>query len=150
VPAGRALIGVDSRFILSAGIALPAVLLAVALDSRTRRIPNALTLPLLAAGLLLHFPSVAEVWAASALVLAAWRGGLCGGGDAKLWLALFWLTPPPAAPGSLAAFALSLLSSALGQRLVLGLMKRKARVGPAAWRALPYAAWLLLPYVARF
>jgi Flp pilus assembly protein protease CpaA len=70
-----------------------AVLAAAVIDARTRRIPNALTLPLVPAGLVL-----AAVWGpglsagllgatvAFALHFALWQLGLEGAGDAKLMI----------------------------------------------------------------
>jgi prepilin peptidase CpaA len=83
-------------FIPSA-LAVAATALAAGTDARTGRIPNPLTVPLLAGALLLHFFSGgaggllasivgAAVCAATPLVLFS-RGGM-GGGDVKLFAAL--------------------------------------------------------------
>lgn len=94
-----------SPFIPSA-IAVGATALAAGTDARTGRIPNALTVPLLAGALLLHSFSGgagellgsivgAAVCATTPLVLFS-RGGM-GGGDVKLFAALGALVG--AAPG---------------------------------------------------
>ena len=62
-------------------------------DLRTHRIPNWVTLPLWAAGLIVHFPGINETWLASALLLIAFTGKWMGAGDVKLWLALIWTMP---------------------------------------------------------
>ncbi len=85
-----------SSFIPSA-LAVAATALAAGTDARTGRIPNRLTVPLLAGALLLHFScggagellaSIvgAAVCAATPLVIFS-RGGM-GGGDVKLFAAL--------------------------------------------------------------
>jgi prepilin peptidase CpaA len=85
-------------------VATISVLLAAITDLRTLRIPNALTLPSIAAGLVMLSLRCALgysiLWAtvicvvSYALVYALWRGGLWGGGDAKLVLAIFILISP--------------------------------------------------------
>jgi hypothetical protein len=91
----------------------------------------------------LHYPGVLEVWVASLLVVAAWRARLTGGGDAKLWIALFWLTPTVMASWSLAVFAGSMLLTVLGQKLHLHLQHIEPKPGPAAWRTLPFVVSVL-------
>jgi len=116
---------------------------ATVIDCRSQRVPNFLTLPAFALGVVLHFPAIMEVWVASLLAFAAWRARLTGGGDAKLWIALLWLTPTDMASWSLAAFAASMLLTGLGQKLLLHLQHIEPKPGPAAWRTLPYVAWVL-------
>lgn len=133
------------------GIPFLLVLLATAVDLRTRRVPNALIIPALALGLVARFPpdpwTFLPVWL---FVLAAWRAGIVGGGDAKLWMALAMWTPPVGFQALVAAG----LSAALTGALFLGLagirqiLRRQPLRGlfgvlrPAAWQALPYALWL--------
>lgn len=122
------------------------LVLALALyDFHARRLPNAVTLPLLIAGVTLRFPGSPALWLGTGLLFAAWHGGGLGGGDAKLWMALLWLAPPEQAASALAVMALVFTGTAvlqLGWRVV----RRRRILGvrsPGAWRALPFALWLL-------
>lgn len=117
---------------------------ATVIDHRSQRVPNGLTLPAFALGVVLHYPAMMEVWVASLLAFAAWRARLTGGGDAKLWIALLWLTPTAMASWSLAVFAASMLLTGLGQKLQLHLQHIEPKPGPAAWRTLPYVVWVLV------
>lgn len=114
-------------------------------DFRSARIPNPVTLALLAAGLLLGLPGNPGVWTASLLLVLGWKHGWLGGGDAKLWLALLWLAAGSAAHPAIAAgvawFTTGLAQ--LGLRVLRGQRLLGIR-GPGAWRALPFAAWLVL------
>jgi Flp pilus assembly protein protease CpaA len=96
-------------------------------DLRTGRVPNLLTLPAMAAGLLLRFPPDPEaVLTTLAIALLFWGLGVTGGGDAKLWL-LSWI---------LASLPLTAARRRRGVPL--------SRPAPAAWKALPAALWLAL------
>jgi prepilin signal peptidase PulO-like enzyme (type II secretory pathway) len=86
-------------------IALAIALFAAAIDARTGRIPNALTVPAALVGVLLHVPMGAAAIGGSVAggVLAAllpWlmhrvtRGAAIGGGDVKLFAALGTLCGP--------------------------------------------------------
>jgi Flp pilus assembly protein protease CpaA len=115
-------------------------------DFRTRRVPNWATLPLLAAGLVRHFPGGLETWLGCLLLFSAWHFGVLGGGDAKLWMALLWLVPFELAQPALLVMAAAFLLTALTQ-----VCWRKLRGGPVwgvrspgAWRAVPFALWLLV------
>ena len=119
---------------------------AIALyDGRTRRVPNPVTLPLLAAGLALHFPGSPALWAGTLVLFAAWHGGGLGGGDAKLWMALLWLAPPEAGSGPALVMGLVLIGTALAQLAWRALRGRRVLGvrSPGAWRAIPFAVWLL-------
>jgi Flp pilus assembly protein protease CpaA len=104
-------------------VATIAVLLAAIIDLRTMRIPNVVTLPSVAAGLVLLSVrcvlGFSLLWALAicfvsyALVYALWRGGLWGGGDAKLVLAIFLLISPMYSPFYLMAMYLAGLALAL-------------------------------------
>lgn len=126
--------------------ALFAVCAALAwFDFRTRRIPNGLSLPLLAVGLWLHFPGTPATWLACAFLFSGWRLGMLGGGDAKLWMALLWLASPALGSAPALWMAGTLLLSAAGQlgmRLIAGI-PLTGRREPAAWRTVPYAIWLI-------
>jgi len=113
-------------------------------DLQTGKIPNWTTLPLLAAGFVLHFPGDTLLWLGSCLLFAAWRAGQMGAGDAKLWMALFWLLPSD--ERFLLFFFLSLLLTAtlqIGYRQLRGKSVTGVR-SPAAWRTIPYI--LLIHY----
>jgi Flp pilus assembly protein protease CpaA len=110
-------------------------------DLRRRVVPNALTLPLLAAGL--AWGVARGPWPEALLGLAVgaavgvggWLVGGLGGGDAKLMMALgAWLGPGPA----LAAFSLAALAGAAWGAAVL------ARRGPLRERLLCFVRGLYL------
>jgi Flp pilus assembly protein protease CpaA len=132
----------DNLIVLSL-IMMGVVMGAVIIDQRNRRIPNWLTMSTFALGVILHFPANIETWVGCFLVISAWRARMTGGGDAKLWIALLWLTPTVMVPWSLVVFGGSMLLTGLGQKLLLHLRHIEAKPGPAAWRALPYALWVL-------
>ena len=127
-----------SLLLLSVGLAV--------FDWRWRRVPNRVTLLLLVAGPILHFPDTVETWLGCLLLFSSWRLGAMGGGDAKLWMALLWLTPPELTREGLLLLAGVLSVTALLQLAYRGLRKRRLRGirGPGAWRALPFALWLLV------
>ena len=113
-------------------------------DLRTGKIPNWATLPLLLAGVILHFPGNALLWLACGLLFTSWYTGQMGAGDAKLWMALFWLLPSD--ERFLLFFFLSLLVTAtlqIGYRQFTGKLVSGVRT-PAAWRTIPYL--LLIHY----
>lgn len=84
-------------------VALPVAILAGAADLRTRRVPNALTLPLMAFALVIAGARIVEgVWGFAQLggiafiwgvCLAAWIFKLVGGGDSKLAMGLLAFFP---------------------------------------------------------
>jgi Flp pilus assembly protein protease CpaA len=109
-------------------------------DLRTRRIPNWITLPILLAGLISHFPGQMENWFASLGMIFAWSRGIMGAGDAKLWLALLWALPAVFVSNVVPLMFLSFLITALLQflwRIIRKqpLVKQKT---PAAWRTIPF------------
>lgn len=111
---------------------MSATLLAALADARTGRIPDALTLPALAFGLVVGSPGGAAVCALPALWLFA-RGKL-GGGDVKLLAALGALL----GPGALLVEVL-----AIGAALAAG----SRRLGP--WIAAATVGYALLSNRAR-
>jgi len=139
-----------------------ALTIAVSLyDFHFRRVPNWVTLPLLLAGIICHFPGTVETCLACVLLFMAWHAGWMGGGDAKLWMALLWLAPPgteqvalrPSSPVpaalAQAGQAIVVMAASLVATGLLQLVWRKFRKQPAtgirspsAWRTIPYAAWL--------
>lgn len=76
-------------------IILSYALLASVYDLRHSRVPNWVTLPVLVAGLIAGFPGNPGLWAAFTLLAIAWRHGVIGGGDVKLWMAIILVLPLP-------------------------------------------------------
>ena len=104
-------------------VASISVILAAIIDFRTMRIPNALTLPSILMGLIILAIRCALgfsfLWAivicsvSYVLVFVFWKGGLWGGGDAKLVLAIFLLISPMYSPFYLMAIFLACLALTL-------------------------------------
>jgi Flp pilus assembly protein protease CpaA len=114
-------------------------------DGRTKCVPNWVTLPLLIAGLVLHFPGVPATWLACLLLFSAWHFGALGGGDAKLWMALLWLAPLERVQSAAWMMAAAFLLTASAQgiwRILRGRPAWGVR-SPGAWRTIPFALWLL-------
>ncbi len=88
---------------LAAVVALPVAVLAGVADLRSRRVPNTLTLPLMAFSLVIAGARIADgAWGFAQLggiaviwgvCLAAWLFKLVGGGDSKLAMGLLALFP---------------------------------------------------------
>jgi Flp pilus assembly protein protease CpaA len=107
----------------SFAVASISVLLAAIIDLRTMRIPNVVTLPSIVAGLMILSMRCALgfsfLWALAicvvsyALVYGLWIGGLWGGGDAKLVLAIFLLISPMYSPFYIMAIFLACLALTL-------------------------------------
>ena len=127
---------------------------AAAIDFRSRRVPNLLTLPAMAAGLAFRFPPDPWILGLVALFFLLWRIGAWGGGDAKLWMAMALWTPGDRGPEAWMAFAIAAIGTGLLALAVLigrNLVRRRPALEdvlgirrPGAWQALPYAAWLAL------
>lgn len=117
-------------------------------DLRTGKIPNWVTLPLLVAGVLAHFPGTFPVWSASLFVFTAWYSRQMGAGDAKLWMALFWAIPPEQSTDIVFVLFASLLGTALLQMLFRKLTHcpLSGQRSPAAWRAIPFILWGLFAH----
>ncbi|MBI1856423.1 MAG: prepilin peptidase [Chloroflexi bacterium] len=122
--------------------------LAISLyDLHMGRIPNWCTLPLLAAGVIAHFPERPEVWLASFALMYAWAGGRMGAGDVKLWIALLWALPVEQSSHSLLFMFISFLATGAAQ-IIWRVIKKQAMTdvkSPAAWRTIPFL--LMLWYV---
>ena len=127
---------------------LPYTLALSLYDLRTGKVPNWVTLPLLAAGFLAHYPGTFPVWIASLFVFTAWYYRQMGAGDAKLWMALSWAIPPEQSADIPFILFASLLGTALLQTLFRALTHRPLRGqrSPAAWRAIPFILWSLFAY----
>ncbi|MDR7615604.1 MAG: A24 family peptidase [Armatimonadota bacterium] len=101
------------------GIVLVLSIPAAYFDWRWRRIPNFLSLPALAAGLLAFVLSGGDPLAvlAALVIFSAWSFGWIGGGDTKLLMAYglaFGPWPPALAAGLAGFFALLLRRSVPG------------------------------------
>jgi len=110
-------------------------------DFKKGKLPNWVTLPLLAVGIAAHFPSTAGTLLLSLILYAAWRTNWIAGGDAKLWIALIWLLPDST---PLMVFATFFATGLL--QLILRKLKRQPLTGirsPGAWRAIPFLLWSL-------
>jgi Flp pilus assembly protein protease CpaA len=122
--------------------------LAISLyDLRTHRIPNWCTMPMIAAGLIVHFPGHAELWLGSFILLSAWASQWMGAGDVKLWLAVLWALPVDFPSQVLPLMFSSFFLTGLVQ--VLWRVARKQsptnKLTPGAWRTIPFI--LLTLYV---
>lgn len=119
-------------------------------DLRTHRIPNWVTLPLWAAGLIVHFPGTNETWLAGAVLMIAFTGKWMGAGDVKLWLALIWAIPLSVSDKVLPVMFGTFFITGLIQ-LVWRRWRRKRQTPvmgvstPAAWRTILFvvAIWLV-------
>ena len=115
-------------------------------DFRTRRVPNWVTLPLLATGVILHFPGALETWVGTLLLFSAWHVGALGGGDAKLWMALLWVVPVEQVQPALIVMGAVLVGTALAQlfwRYVRGVPMFGLQA-PGAWRVIPFVIWMVV------
>jgi len=126
------------------------VLLAVGyatyVDNRTRRVPNWIGLPVLFVGLIAAFPGTPVLWIFAVTMFAAWKAGIVGGGDAKLWIGLVWLASVlfrgarvGVYGGDLAAAVLAALLMMITSLLQRLLGRYRPGYHPDAWRALVYA-----------
>lgn len=116
-------------------------------DLHTHRIPNWYTLPLIVAGLIVHFPGHVDLWLASLGLLSAWARHWMGAGDVKLWLAVLWALPVELSSHLLFLMFISFFLTGLAQ--ILWRITRKQsptnQLTPGAWRAIPFI--LLILYV---
>lgn len=123
-------------------IPLLALTIAVSLyDLRRGRVPNGVTLPLLVAGIIAHFPGSLDTWLLSLVLYTAWQAGGMSAGDAKLWLALVWMLPGASPTLFFATFFITGLL-----QIILRKFKRQPLTGlrsPGAWRAIPFILWSL-------
>lgn len=132
-------------------VLLVALLLGAAIaDVRSRRIPNALTVTLLLCGAAVSLldPAAPRFFSGSiafaavfVIATAAWRAGLCGGGDAKLASAVaIWVgisrvpvfALATALAGGLLAIACYALSAASARRAIRASLVAISALGPAA------------------
>ena len=121
------------------------VVLVSLYDLKFRKVPNCVSVPLMLVGISVCFPGNPTLWIGSALIFQAWRLGMIGGGDAKLWIGLLWCLFPFAEEGILLMVFISLLVTGLAQILVRSLSSRKLQVGtkkPGAWRTVVFMGCL--------
>jgi prepilin peptidase CpaA len=127
---------------------------AAVIDFRTRRVPNVLTLPAMAAGFLVRFPPDPWILGLAALFFLLWRAGIWGGGDAKLWMAMAFWTPAGRGAEAWLAFGIAVVATGAAAMAVLiarNLVRRRPALEnvlgvrrPGAWQAIPYAVWLAM------
>ena len=118
---------------------------AMAFDFQHKRIPNTVTITLLLGFMLINWPGEPDVWMGCFLLFTCWQMGWMGGGDAKLWMALLWATPPSAATLSLWVMAVSFALTGLGQ-ITWRKWRNTAPTGvqsPGSWRTSPYLTWII-------
>jgi Flp pilus assembly protein protease CpaA len=114
-------------------------------DFKTKRIPNLVTVPMLGAGIWLHFPGSPSILLASILLVLSWRSSWLGGGDVKLWLGILWLAAARV-PGAAVAMGEIWIGTSAAQ-LAWRFLQKQRVLGvrlPGAWRTLPFVAWLIL------
>lgn len=109
-------------------------------DLRTLRIPNWTTIPLIVAGLIVHFPGYPDIWFASIGFFLAWANGWMGAGDAKLWIALLWALPVNISAQYLSLIFLTFLFTGLLQLAWRWIRKQPLTnlLTPGAWRTIPF------------
>ena len=114
-------------------------------DLRTKRIPNWVTLPLLIAGVIAQFPGTVELSFVCVALWSAWTMGWMGGGDAKLWMALLWMTPSEWTGEAIIVMFTTLFVTGLIQLLWRSVRKQPGTgiQSPGAWRTIPFAIWLV-------
>jgi Flp pilus assembly protein protease CpaA len=110
-------------------------------DLKKRKVPNWVTLPLLATGVAAHFPAATGTWFICLVLFIAWQAGWMFAGDAKLWMALVWILPDST---PLMFFATFFATGLL--QMILRRLKRQPLTGirsPGAWRTIPFILWSL-------
>jgi Flp pilus assembly protein protease CpaA len=116
-------------------------------DLRYRAISNWITLPLILLGItIVNDRGNPALWAGSVFIFQAWKTGIIGGGDAKLWLGLLWCSFPFLGETTLLVMCLSLFATGLLQLIVRMLIQRKIETGiksPGAWRTVVFMGFLI-------
>ena len=114
-------------------------------DLKYHKVPNWISLPLMFIGFIIGFPGNPVLWIGSAFIFQAWKLGVIGGGDAKLWVGLLWCLFPFAGDIVLLVMCISLLVTGLAQILVRALTKKKIETGikmAGAWRTVVFMGCL--------
>lgn len=140
---GRAIAALDPWWSIPAAAGIVASALGGWFDLRQRKVPNALTLPLMTLALTLagvrvalgrwglaEVGAIALIWA---VCLAAWLLRLFGGGDAKLAMGLLGLVP---VTGSALGVLLGLLAG--------GLIYLTVGPHPDGWSRFQRTVWVIL------
>ncbi len=110
-------------------------------DLKYREVPNWISMPLIFIGLITGFPGNPTLWIGSIFIFQAWRLGIVGGGDAKLWVGLLWCLFSFMDERILLVMSISLMITGLAQILVRLLTKKKVVTGikvPGAWRTVVF------------
>jgi Flp pilus assembly protein protease CpaA len=114
-------------------------------DLKYHKVPNWVSLPLLLIGFILSFPGQPVLWMGSLLIFQAWKMGLMGGGDAKLWMGLTWCLYSSMGDAILLVMFITFLMTGLSQIVVRALTKRKIETGvktAGAWRTVVFMGCL--------
>ena len=114
-------------------------------DLKYRKVPNWISLPLILIGIINGFPGEPVLWIGSIFIFQAWKLGLIGGGDAKLWVGLLWCLFSFAGEGILLVMSISLLVTGLSQILLRAITKQKIETGiktSGAWRTVVFMGCL--------
>jgi len=133
---------------------LAVAVVATVVDFRTRRVPNILTFPAMAAGFLVRFPPDPWILGLVVLFFLLWRAGIWGGGDAKLWMAMAFWTPAGRGAEAWLAFGIAAVATgaaAMAFLIARNLVRRRPALEnvlgvrrPGAWQAILYAVWLAM------
>ena len=121
------------------------VILVSLYDLRFHKVPNWISLSLILFGIFFHFPGNPILWVGSAFIFQAWKLGVIGGGDAKLWIGLLWCLFSFTGEEILLVMFITLLLTGLAQILVRALIARKLQTGikaPGAWRTVAFMGCL--------
>jgi Flp pilus assembly protein protease CpaA len=122
-------------------------------DLKYRKVPNEMSLPLLLIGFTVGFPGNPVLWIGSVFILQAWKSGVIGGGDAKLWVGLLWCLFSFFGESILFVMSISLMGTGLAQLLVRALTRRKIETGvklPGAWRTVVFMGCLAYSNFGKF
>ena len=120
------------------------VILISLYDLKYRKVPNWVTLPLMLLGLYVSFPGNLIIWIASSFMFSAWKFGLIGGGDSKLWLGLLWCLSSFGDSVVVWMFV-ALMVTGVAQIIVRTLSQKRTAIGfktPGAWRTVVFMGLL--------
>ena len=115
-------------------------------DLKYRTVPNWVSLPLMLVGFIIAgFPGNPVLWIGSVFIFQAWRLGVIGGGDAKLWIGLLWCLFSFTGEGILVLMSVSLVITGLAQLAVRACTRQEVQTSiktPGAWRAVVFMGCL--------
>ena len=121
------------------------IILVSLYDLKYHKVPNWISLPLVLIGFIVGFPGSPALWIGSIFIFQAWRLGLIGGGDAKLWVGLLWCLFTFVGERILLVISISLMITGLAQILVRALTRKKVDIGiktAGAWRTIVFMGLL--------